>query len=710
MTGPILTAALRWEQDLVSVRKRARDLSELLGFDPQDQTRIATAVSEMGRNAFRYAGGGKVEFRIEGATPPQLLVVRISDEGPGIPNLREILSGNFHSSAGMGLGITGTRRLMDQFDIETTPGRGTVVTLKKFLPRRPAILQASTIERITEELARRHPAEGPFDELQRQNQELLHILGELRRRQDELSVLNRELEDTNRGVVALYAELDEKASHLRRADQLKTRFLSNMSHEFRTPVNSILALSNLLLNRKDSTMDADERQQVSFIKKAGEGLLELVNDLLDLAKVEAGKVEVHPVEFTVPDLFSALRGMLRPLLVNSQLNLAFESPTDIPTLVTDEGKVSQILRNFISNGLKFTEAGEVRVAAQRQGDSVIFSVSDTGIGIAPENLERIFQEFAQIDSPSQRRTKGTGLGLPLARKLAELLGGSVRVDSVPGQGSTFYASIPLVFRLAVSKVETTWQIDSRRTPILLVEDSIEIRLVYEEYLRNSPYQLVAVPSLREARQALRVFQPAAFILDVMLQGEDTWSFLAELKATEQTRSIPVLLQTVVDDEPKALALGADAFLQKPVSRETLLKELTRLVVPRCRVLVIDDDDLSRYLIRQVLREFPCAIIEAIDGHEALQRVRQVKPDLITLDLSMPGLTGFDVLDELKSDPATQLIPVIILTSKLLSGSEREQLALQAHAVLNKSALGDTPAKAVFAELLNSPHRVSLHDV
>ena len=271
MNSAIFAASLRWEQDLVAVRQRARDVSNLLGFDPQDQTRIATAVSEIGRNAFQYAGGGKIEFRVEGSTAPQVLVIRISDKGPGIVNLREILSGQFRSTTGMGVGVTGTRRLMDQFEIESSPGTGTVVTLKKFLPRRNGVIGPAQIEKMAGRLAMRRPSEGPFEELQQQNQELLNILGELRRRQEELSVLNHELEDTNRGVVALYAELDEKADHLRRADQLKTRFLSNMSHEFRTPVNSILALSNLLLNRKDSAMDGDERQQVTFIKKSADG-------------------------------------------------------------------------------------------------------------------------------------------------------------------------------------------------------------------------------------------------------------------------------------------------------------------------------------------------------------------------------------------------------------------------------------------------------
>ena len=704
MSSALLTASLRWEQDLVAVRQRARDISELLGFDAQDQTRIATAVSEIGRNAFRYAGGGKIEFRLEGSTAPQILMIRVSDNGPGIPDLQRILTGRFQSTTGMGVGIAGTRRLVDQFDIQSAPGKGTVVTLKKFLPRRSAAVTPAQVARIAEELTRRHSVEGPFEELQRQNQELLEILGELRKRQEELWVLNRELEDTNRGVVALYAELDEKADHLRRADQIKTRFLSNMSHEFRTPVNSILALGNMLLNRPDSFMDGEERQQVTFMKKAAEGLLELVNDLLDLAKVEAGKVEVQPVEFAVSELFSALRGMLRPLLVSSQLSLIFEEPGEIAPLFTDEGKVSQILRNFISNALKFTESGEVRIMARKEADMVVFGVRDTGIGIAPEHLDRIFQEFAQIDSPSQRRTKGTGLGLPLARKLAELLGGRVTVESTLGQGSTFEAWIPAVYRAVAHHDEPSWKVDSRLAPVLLVEDSIETRLLYEKYLKNTPYQLLSAMSLREARQALRTFQPAAFILDVMLQGEDTWAFLAELKTAEATRPVPVIVQTVIEDEQKALALGADSFLAKPVSREALLAELARLIAPKVQVLVVDDDEVSRYLVRQALRDFSCNILEATDGYEALHLSRLHKPDLITLDLGMPGLNGEDILSELKADPATQAVPVVIITSKLLSRADQEELAAHADAVLNKSALGDAEVKTVFRELLNPSHR------
>ena len=233
----------------------------------------------------------------------------------------------------------------------------------------------------------------------------MQSLEEIRRREEESQQLNQELGDTNRGVVALYAELDGRAEQLRQASELKTRFLSNMSHEFRTPLNSVLALSRLLLDRIDGELTSEQERQVGYIRRSAESLLELVNDMLDLAKVEAGKAEVKPVRFAVTSLFGALRGALKPLLTSASVDLLFEPLQDLPPLYTDEAKVAQILRNLVSNALKFTEQGEVRVTARLSEDttSVIFAVRDTGIGIAPEHHERIFEEFSQVDTKTARR-------------------------------------------------------------------------------------------------------------------------------------------------------------------------------------------------------------------------------------------------------------------------------------------------------------------
>lgn len=442
MNRRIITIAINSEPDVVDVRRRARHIAELLGFGAQDQARIATAVSEIARNALTYASGGQAEFAIETETAPSSLWIRIRDTGKGIANLPALLAGGYQPAKGLGMGIPGARRLMDRCDIETSAGLGTTVTLRKLLPTGfeanrellatiGARLSASSITDLT-------------SEAQHQNKELLQTLAELRMRQDELLALTRELEDTNRGVVALYAEIEEKANHLRRADELKSQFLSNTSHELRTPLGSIRALAQLLLDRVDGELTPEQEKQVLFIHRAATDLSELVNDLLDLAKIESGKVDIKASDVRVDELFSTLRGMLRPLGIGKQVELVFEESNAGLTLFTDEGKVSQILRNFISNALKFTRSGEVRVGASwnAQDDTVRFSVADTGIGIAAADMPLIFEEFGQVENTLQKSANGTGLGLPLCRKLATILRGTIDVQSTPEVGSTFSLILP----------------------------------------------------------------------------------------------------------------------------------------------------------------------------------------------------------------------------------------------------------------------------
>jgi signal transduction histidine kinase len=262
--------------------------------------------------------------------------------------------------------------------------------------------------------------------------------------EDEVAALRSELAETNRGVVALYAELDDNSSRLRDASELKSRFLSYMSHEFRTPLGSIRSLARILLDRLDGPLSSEQERQVRFIQDAAAELTEMVDDLLDLAKLEAGRVTISPAWFEMVDLFSALRGMFKPILSSGSVSLIFEEPVDIPPVFTDDKKVSQILRNFISNALKFTLEGEVRVTATLSDpDWVTFSVADTGIGIAAEHLDALFQDFVQVDAPIQKKLRGTGLGLSLAKKLAVMLGGDVDVQSTLGVGSKFSVTIPI---------------------------------------------------------------------------------------------------------------------------------------------------------------------------------------------------------------------------------------------------------------------------
>jgi len=283
-------------------------------------------------------------------------------------------------------------------------------------------------------------AKTPADEL-----DAVALAERLRTTEEELEALRKELVETNRGVVALYAELDDAAVQLREASDLKSRFLSYMSHEFRTPLGSIRSIARIMLDRLDGPLNEEQEKQLRFIQSSAVDLNEMVDDLLDLAKIEAGRITISPAWFDMVDLFAALRGMFRPIIANDQVTVVFEEPHDVPRLYTDDKKLSHILRNYISNALKFTLRGEVRVRAvlNDDGETVTFTVHDTGIGIAPEQLSQLFQDFVQVRSPIQKHVRGTGLGLSLSRRFAELLGGSVSVESTIGKGSTFAVRIPI---------------------------------------------------------------------------------------------------------------------------------------------------------------------------------------------------------------------------------------------------------------------------
>jgi signal transduction histidine kinase/CheY-like chemotaxis protein len=571
------------EPDIVMARQRARALAQILGLAQQDQVRLATAVSEIARNAYQYAAGGRVEFDIEQGSP-SFLWVTVTDSGPGIRDTETVLSESYSSPTGMGIGMSGSRRLVDAFDVRSTQGAGTVVRMAKVIPASTRTLEEADIARIRSSLATLASA-GPAEELQRQNREIFEALemlqqreSELRRRQIDIERLNTELEETNRGVVALYGELEERAAELKRAAEMKSRILSHVSHEFRTPANSVLALTQVLLRRTDGELTAEQEKQVGYIRQAAQELSEMVNDLLDLAKVEAGKTDLRLDLISVRQLFGAIRALMRPLATNDAVNLVFEEPADDLILNTDESKVNQILRNLVSNALKFTEHGEIRVSAALSSDqqNVEFRVSDTGIGIAPEDQDVIFQEFGQVFHRLQSRAKGTGLGLSLSRKLATLLGGSLRVESILGAGSTFILSLP-------------------------------------------------------AEQA------------------------GYAKNAAESNNI---------------------------------------------VLVIDDQESSRYLVHRLFRNSRFRVVEASGGVEGSERIRFERPALVILDLMMPDKTGFEVLEELRSDPFTARIPVVIHTSKSLGEQDREQFLSQQVILLPKSSEGRKDAMEAIRRVLN----------
>jgi len=394
--------------------------------------------------------------------------------------------------------------------------------------------------------------------------------------------------------------------------------------------------------------------------------------------------------------------MLKPLLAESSLNLVFEPAEDLPTLFTDEQKVSQVLRNFISNAIKFTPRGEVRVTAQLKKTLIEFAVADTGVGISESDQRIIFEEFGQVENSMQRRVKGTGLGLPLSRKLAELLGGSVTVQSEVGNGSTFFFEVPLVYSGATPPADNILpELDPDKKFVLIVEDNRETSFVYCRYLATAGFQAYAVTSVEEAKAFLAQVRPSVIILDLLLHAETTWDFLRELKGASSP--IPVLVMSVTDDEHKIYGLGADAFLVKPFQPEVMIAEVIKLTTDseRPKILMIDDNEVSRYLLREHIPPTLYEVFEARDGREGLRLAQDLKPATIFLDFYMPDLNGLEVLKELRNSPELKHIPVVLHSTKILDEAELNFFRENTIAIFSKQSLTLPDSAARIRELMET---------
>ncbi len=581
MQVPLLKVEIRYEQDLVLARRRARQIALALGFQPQEQVRIATALSELVRNVFQYTSGGRVEFSVESGLPGKLLI-RVVDRGSGIAKLDDILGGTYVSKTGMGVGLVGAQRLVDSFSI-TSALTGTDIELGCYLPKRTPAVTKDLGSAIAADLATEEP-QNPFEEMQRQNQELLAALDEVQRQQIRLTQLNLELEETNRGVVALSGELEQRADYQKRAAELKTEFLSTITHELRTPLNSIISIAGILLDRLDGELNDEQEKQIGFIRNSARELSAMVNDVLDLAKVEAGKVVIRPCSFEIGEMFRVLRGMLRPLLQpNHPVDLLFDDASTEAPVISDEGKVSQILRNFISNSLKYTKEGEIRVSARAiDAEWFEFAVTDTGIGIALEDQDRIFEDYTQIEGDHQMRIKGTGLGLPLSRKLAHMLGGQVVVKSAPGEGSTFALILPRHYQWpeAVENISPHAEVSgTRHDRVLLIDDLTPDRYALRRAVERHADTIIEASNAAEGLSIAITTRPFAIFLDLAMPGMSGEDLLVELKRRPETRDIPVIIHSskeLSEGEIDSLMENAFAVLSKSLSQPERTRRIAEI--------------------------------------------------------------------------------------------------------------------------------------
>jgi len=570
--GDVLRMTSTTERDVFTVRQRGREIAEAVGLDRQDQIRLAAALSDVGRDLVRHGVTAVVTFTVDDGLPTTL---RAEFSWEGEPPERVLPAGR-----------TTAIRLLDVVDLAHENGRGTVTLVKQRPPTLP-VLSAADIARLRETLAARRAAD-PLDELRAQNQELIDTLEdvesqrkELLRLNEELEETNRgvmalykelsdELEETNRGVVALYAELNEKSTQLKAVNEAKTRFWSTISHELRSPINSVIGLARLLAEPDSDPLTDEQRRQVRLVEDSGATLLALVNELLDTAKAESGRLVPQLSAVDLDGVFRHLAGMLRSTIRSAEVELVIDEPSSLPPLWTDETMLVRILRNLLSNSLKFTERGEVRLRAElaEYGRSVRLTVTDTGIGIPEDQLDRVFEEFHQVRNPLQTRAVGTGLGLSYARRLAEILGGDLTLTSVLGQGTTVAVQLPVR------------DPDSRGLPelgtVLVVDDDESFRDRMGTLLLEFTESVRYAADGRAALDAVAEHRPGLVCLDLYMPGMNGREVLGVLREKPELRDIPVIV--VTSTAPDGLDLSSAGLGAALLPKSQLSVETVRLAI------------------------------------------------------------------------------------------------------------------------------------
>jgi signal transduction histidine kinase/CheY-like chemotaxis protein len=569
------------ERDVFTVRQRGREIAEAIGLDRQDQLRLAAALSDVGRDLVRHGVNAVVTFTVDDG-PPASLRAEFSWQGE---SPQRVLSD----------GLVTAKRLLDEVAPAHANGRGTL-TLRKRRPRALPPLSDTDLARLRATLTA-SSAVDPLDELRAQNQELLDTLEnvetqrkELLRLNDELAETNRgvmalykelsdELDETNRGVVALYAELNEKSTQLKAVNEAKTRFWSTISHELRSPINSVVGLVRLLTAPGSDPLTDEQHRQARLIEDSGTTLLALVNELLDTAKAESGRLvpQLSPVDLV--EVFRHLKGTLRSTVQSAEVALVIDEPSSLPPLWTDETMLVRILRNLLSNSLKFTDRGEVRLRAEpaEHGGHVLLTVTDTGIGIPEDQVERVFEEFHQVRGPVQTRVTGTGLGLPYARRLAEILGGDLVLTSEADHGTT------VTLRLPVRAPE------DRGLPhlgtVLVVDDDEDFRDRIGALLGEFTSAVRYAADGRAALDAVAEDKPGLVCLDLYMPGMNGREVLGVLRDKPELRDIPVVVVTSAAPDGLDLSsagLGAALLAKSQLSVETIRLAITEamVVLPR----------------------------------------------------------------------------------------------------------------------------------
>ncbi len=493
--------------------------------------------------------------------------------------------------------------------------------------------------------------------------------------------------------VRLFDEIQEKSRQLAEASQHKSQFLANMSHELRTPLNAIIGVTEML--REDAEALKQDLEPLDRVLGAARHLLALINDILDLSKIEAGRMELQLEDFVLAPLIAHVLKTIEPLAAKNANQVAVNCDASIGMLHADQMRLRQALLNLLSNANKFTDHGTITIdARQSEKDGqkwVTIAVADTGIGMTPEQMSKLFQEFSQADASTTRKYGGTGLGLAISKRFCQMMGGDITVESKPGKGSTFTIFLPRTVQsdqLVVTEMHAGHAQSALETAeplILVVDDDATVRELVERHLGRAGFAVVTASGGKEGLQLVRELRPAAVTLDIMMPDLDGWTVLAAIKGDPALARIPVVLMSIVDQKNRGYALGAADYLVKPVDRTKLVETLTSICgLTAGRALLVDDDEVVRRSVRQALEPIGWKVAEAENGQLAIEVVTTARPDVIILDLMMPEMDGFEFIDELRTRQDWQDIPVVVITAKDLTDEDRDRLNGGVERIIQKS--------------------------
>ena len=530
--------------------------------------------------------------------------------------------------------------------------------------------------------------------------------------QGDLWVRISERKTQDGGTVAVYTditelkrrqmELEQAREQAEQASRTKSRFLASMSHELRTPLNAIIGLTEMMVNNAARFGTEKAVEPLRRVERAGKHLLDLINQVLDLSKIEAGKLDLNPEMVNVARLVDEVIGTARPMAEQNKNQLSLDCPAGIAPIVVDALRLRQILLNLLSNACKFTKGGEVslrvRSVSIESRPWLEFAVADTGIGMTPEQVGKLFEEFTQADQSTARRYGGTGLGLAISRRLCRMMGGDVTVTSKPGKGSLFVVRLPLDAAAAPGSI---WQVGGESRDlvplgdcVLVIDDDATARELIATHLRDEGFAVVTAAGGREGLKRAQELHPAAITLDVLMPDVDGWTVLAALRGNPELADIPVVMATIVDQQSKGMTLGAVGYLTKPINRDQLIALLRPYQerLQRPSVLLVEDESAQRERIRSWLEPEQWLVSEAENGRLALDFIARETPDIILLDLMMPEMDGFQLVAALRDRPQWRSIPVIVITAMDLTAEDRARLNSGIEGILAKDSF--TPEQLV----------------